>query len=165
MNCQSQTDSTRRRPLGRKHAARSIACLILGMFFVMPLSAAATDADDEGAKAYWQTRYRGLHADVVRLRGDIARERELYADANRRNYRRGSKRHAHREAMMKAMAELGRVEADLATIEEDGRRDGALPGWFYEIDIELEDAGDGPNVPAAPGEDGGNPFYDDDSGD
>ncbi len=165
MNCQSQTDLTRRRPLGRKHAARSLACLILGLFFVVPLAVAATDADEEDAKAYWQTRYRGLHADVVRLRGDIARERELYADANRRNYRRGRKRHTHREAMMKAMEELGRVEAELATIEEDGRREGALPGWFYEIDIELEDAGDQPKVQTTPNDDGGNPFFDDDSGD
>ena len=151
MNCQIQTDSGLRRRLSRKPFTRSIACLILGLSFVMPLASGANDADDEGAKAYWQTRYRGLHADVIRLRGDIARERELYADANRRNYRRGSKRHVHREAMMKAMEELGRVEAELATIEEDGRREGALPGWFYEIDIELEDAGDQPNVPAAAG--------------
>ena len=77
--------------------------------------------------------------------------------------RRGRNRHAHREALMRAMEELRRVVADLATIEEDGRREGALPGWFYEIDIELEDEGDQPKVQTTPDDDGGNPFFDDNS--
>ncbi len=121
-----------------------------------------SDPELRAEKNLWQSRYRKLLADADALRAKIALETELYADANRRNYRRGKKRHVHRKALEKARAELERVEAELATIEDDGRRAGALPGWFYEVEAEFEDAARRPAIGAGPDEDrdaGRNPLY------
>ena len=119
-------------------------------------STVPTDAELASRKAYWQKRYRGLLESADTLREVIAREEELYADANRRNYRRGNKRHVHREAMLEARAQLAEVEAELAVIQEEARRVGALPGWFYEVEWQREEGAS----PAA-ADDGRNPLYDD----
>ena len=85
-------------------------------------------------KAYWQERYRTLlrQREIETL--VIERERELYADANRRNYRRGRKRHVHRDAMHEAMVRRGLVEERLDAFREEARRAGVLPGWLYEVE-------------------------------
>jgi len=121
-------------------------------------------------KTHWQNRYRNLLLDAARLRAAVERETELYADANRRNYRRGSKRHTHHEAAKVAEQELVKVEAALATIEDDARRAGALPGWFYEVEFEMENGELRPEIAAGPEQesqqkreqeqdDGRNPLY------
>lgn len=126
---------------------------------MMAAPAFAGEASMRADREYWESRYRELVADVARLRGVVERERELYADANRRNYRRGNKRHVHREAATKAAEELAKVEAQLATIEDDARRAGAPRGWLNQIEIELEDAARHPAVSAGPGDDGRNPAH------
>lgn len=120
---------------------------------------AGSDPERRAEKVYWQNRYRSLLEDAARLRAEVERERELYADANRRNYRRGRKRHVHREAMQAAAERLAEVEAQLATIEDEARRAGALPGWLYEVEAELEDADGRAGVATGPGDEGRNPLY------
>lgn len=105
-----------------------------------PLGAMSEDdAERQAMKQYWQGRYRQLLESADRLRAEVERETELYADANRRNYRRGKKRHIHRVAAEEAREALARVEQELATIEDDARRAGALPGWLYEVEMERAD--------------------------
>lgn len=89
---------------------------------------------DYEPKAYWQERYTKLLQQRFIEDRVIERERELYADANRRNYRRGKKRHQHRDAMLEAIARKGEVEDRLAVFKEEARRAGALPGWLYEVE-------------------------------
>ena len=143
------------------------------MAFGFEIATAATaqaqlqpDADPVEQKAYWQNRYRDLRSEAARLRREFERERELYADANRRNYRRGPVRHEHREKAAKAEQDLARVEAELAGFSEEARRKGALPGWLYEVEDEPIEITDSPPEPEAPAElaededDGGrNPLY------
>jgi hypothetical protein len=109
--------------------------------------------------AHWQGRYRDLVGEAERLRGTIERERELYADANRRTYRRGTKRHVHRAAGAKAAEALAKVEAQLATIEDEARRAGVSRGWLNQIEMELDDGARHPAVGAGPGDEGRNPLY------
>lgn len=85
-------------------------------------------------KAYWQELYTKLLKQRFIEDEIIERERELYADANRRNYRRGTKRRRHRKAMLEAIARKGEVEDRLAEFQEKARRAGALPGWLYEVE-------------------------------
>ena len=144
--------------------ARVGATLLAGLMVLVSFTALAADgvgSDSElrEKKAYWQTRYRELLSDQRELRALVAQERELYADANRRNYRRGKKRHVHRDAMLEAQAELAEVEQKLSTIEDDARRAGALPGWLYEVEIELEESARRPAIAAGPGDEGRNPLY------
>lgn len=117
-------------------ALRGVVFVVLALLF-LGSAAAAQDATERAAsKDFWQDRYRTLLERADTLRETIATETELYADANRRNYRRGKKRHVHRLAAEEARADLAEVERDLSTIKDEGRRAGALPGWFYEIEME-----------------------------
>ena len=124
------------------------------------VTGADADAELQAAKDYWQDRYRTLLTKRAMLQDVIDREQELYADANRRNYRRGKKRHVHRNAMMEAQDELEGVEASLATIEDEARRAGALPGWLYEVEWELAERGGAGAPPAAADDDEADPLDD-----
>ena len=110
----------------------AFAGLVLLLF--APGVSAESDAELASEKDFWQTRYRTLFDRADTLRETIAIETELYADANRRNYRRGTKRHIHRVAAEEARAELAEVERELSTLPDEARRQGALPGWFYEVE-------------------------------
>jgi len=148
------------------HAARSESrgivrfAILLGLALATVAGAAfAEEPRDTAKEAYWQNRYRNLIAEAQRLREEIAHERELYADANRRNYRRGSKRHVHRRAGEEAARALAEVEAKLATIEDEARRAGAGRGWIHQVEMELEDEARRPAVAAGPGDEGRNPLH------
>ena len=152
------------RPGPRAWRSRGIARgLLIGLVllpFVIPVAAQADDSVEQAAqKMYWQTKYRDLLARAVELRATVDTEKELYADANRRNYRRGTKRHVHHDLMNDAAAELKEVESELATIEEEGRRAGAMPGWFYEVELEHQDTEPSPAIADEPGDEGRNPIY------
>jgi hypothetical protein len=139
--------------------------LFIGVAFAIVSAPALAAGEFEGGaelrteKESWQSEYRDLISKAARLRDVIARERELYADANRRNYRRGQKRHVHLEAIDVATKELGEVEARLATFADDARRAGAPPGWLNEVEIDLEDETRLPAIAAGPGDEGRNPIY------
>lgn len=126
------------RPGGRIRLAAlcALGTLLLG---TMALPAIAeTDPEAAAEKAYWQKRYASLLDEAEVLRETVERERELYADANRRNYRRGDKRHRHRKAMLEAAARLEVVERELEALPDEARRAGALPGWLREVELERE---------------------------
>ena len=124
------------------HRGASLVALVICALLVaagMPEALAAeSDAELNAQKEFWQARYTKLLDDADMLRETIERERELYADANRRNYRRGNKRHRHRTAMLEAEAKLEVVERELAALPDEARRAGALPGWLYEVELERE---------------------------
>lgn len=147
-------------PLRRRTRRRGPTfALVLLLGLMAPL--ATTASDGHRGKDYWQERYAGLLKEADRLRATIERETELYADANRRNYRRGKKRHVHRVAAAEAREELARVEALLDQLPEDARRQGALPGWLYEVEerhAERRQAGDAPAA-QDPAETGRNPLF------
>lgn len=108
---------------------------------------------------HWQNRYRALVEKARQLRAKVEVETELYADANRRNYRRGSKRHVHRQAAARAEAKLAKVEAELASMEDEARRAGVPRGWLHQVEIQLEDEARGPAVATGPGDEGRNPLH------
>ena len=125
-------------------ALRRAVLVGLGLLLLAPAAAAQSSPELDSAKDYWQTRYRTLLERADSLRETIEVETELYADANRRNYRRGKKRHVHRVAAEEARAELAEVQLELSTIQEEGRRAGALPGWFYEVEQDRADVARNP---------------------
>lgn len=148
--------------LNRLGSGRIGAVLLIGVMASVSFSAFAADGPGSDLelhdkKAYWQTLYRDLLSERRTLRATVAKERELYADANRRNYRRGNKRHVHYEAMLEAQAELAEVEQKLSTIDDDARRAGALASWLYEV--EDEETSQRPVVATGPGDEGRNPLY------
>ena len=161
----SAFENDHRSPGGRVllAAGRPIALLVFLLALMASPAIAAdgigSDAEVSAVKTFWQNRYRTLISKAARLRAEISQERERYADANRRNYRRGKKRHVHRVAVEKATRTLATVEAELATIQDEGRRAGALPGWFYEVEIEMEESAQRPSVTSGPADDGRNPLY------
>ncbi|MFK7896701.1 MAG: hypothetical protein AB8G23_12745 [Myxococcota bacterium] len=152
--------------LRRGVSALFLALALVAGAAVLPATAqtpaARATAEASGPKDYWQERYRDLVNRAKKLRQEIEKERELYADANRRNYRRGDKRHRHRLKLVEAEEKLNTVEAELATIKDDGRRAGALPGWFYEVEDELGPNGGGSAAERGPGDGGRNPRFEED---
>ena len=146
----------------RAAAAIVFASLLLGMPALADRPVTRGSSEESGLKAHWQDRYRSLLREADKLRATIETERELYADANRRNYRRGSKRHQHRIKVQLAEDKLKLVEAELATIKEDGRRAGALASWFYEVEDEGSAPASASPQEIGPGDAGRNPLYVDD---
>jgi chromosome segregation ATPase len=145
-----------------------VACvLLLGEVTVSPLcwaqSGVTSDEELAAQKAYWQDRYRRLLQSAERLRQETSEARSAYAEANRRNYRRGGSRHVHRADLEKAEKELADVESQLAHIVDEARRAGALPGWLYEVEAETSSAPDEPAEQAPNAEEdetaGRNPLY------
>jgi hypothetical protein len=141
-----------------RRTGRGLLVGLVLLSFLIPVVADATDPGELRAqKLYWQTRYRDLRTRADELRATIDLARGLYASANRRNYRRGGQRHIQAEVMKAAASELEEVDAALASIEDDGRRAGALPGWFYEVERAAGEQG--PEISAGPGDEGRNPLY------
>jgi len=147
--------------VANREIRRAIGLVLLIGFAVtlLAMPAIAEEPSLRSDRVYWQDRYRNLVAEADRLREIVARERELYADANRRNYRRGRKRHVHRDAAAEAAAALAKVEAHLATIEDDARRAGAERGWLNQVEMELGDDRQRPAVGTGPGDEGRNPLH------
>lgn len=149
---------TPRRPSGSRIAW--IAILIVTLAGpVLASDPIGPDSEIADQKDYWQSRYHDLLTRRAELETTVARERELYAAANRRNYRRGKKRHVHRDAQAEAAAKLAHVEAQLAAFEDDARRAGALPGWLYEVEEGIYTDRQRPAVSTGPGDEGRNPLY------
>jgi len=142
---------------------RTVAVLTSGILMLAFVGVNLASAEDEATlraeKDFWQERYSSLLKRADSLEATVERERELYADANRRNYRRGTVRHVHRDAMLEAQAELAEVKAELAGIQEEGRRAGAMPGWFYEVELERESGPLRPGTETGPSDEGRNPLY------
>jgi len=144
-----------------------LASGVLASYSVAPIEAQArseSDYDSTLGKAYWQGRYRTLRDQAARLRRTAEVARANYAAANRRNYRRGTNRSEQRMAALEAEAELVKVEADLAGLDEEARVNGALPGWLREV--RDEPTANRESVPAVEAnrlkDDGGrNPHYHD----
>ena len=131
---------------------RALLLVLALVVLAVPIAGAQSDSELDADKEYWQTRYRGLLRRADTLRATIEEQTELYADANRRNYRRGKKRHIHRVAAEEAKAELAEVELELSTLKDEGRRQGALPGWFYEVELDRADVARNPALAPEPEE-------------
>ena len=129
----------------------------------MPAGGEQVDAV-QAMKDEWQHDYRQLLQDAARLRRNSLNARENYARAQRRNYPRGGARQAMLVEAEEAERGLAEVDAQIEQLRLDGRRAGALPGWFYEVDEETQE----PAQPAFPAEateaspedrEGRNPLY------
>lgn len=156
----------------------------LGLLLCAPVSAMAEEGPRIGLskadhKEFWQSRFRELRQEAAVLKRDAAIEWELYADANRRNYRRGKVRHIHRDKALELEVKLAEVEEELNALPEAARRSGALPGWIREVESEpvvlpppgpnaLEEYRSMPSAPADAGEaddrEGRNPIFVDEEG-
>jgi hypothetical protein len=146
-------------------AAGATLAFAVGLPSALPVPAEAEPVDAlEAMKDEWQDEYRRLLQDADRLRRNASNARENYARAQRRNYPRGGARAEMLVEADQAERDLVEVEAQIEQLRLDGRRAGALPGWFYEV----EDEPRGNPQPASPGEtteaspedrEGRNPLY------
>jgi hypothetical protein len=155
----------------RSNSTRRLLAACVALAFAVSLSSALpTSAEGQQADALqptkdeWQADYRRLLQDADRLRRNAQNARENYARAQRRNYPRGGARQAMLIEAEEAESGLVEVEAQIEQLRLDGRRAGALPGWFYEVDDEPP----GHTQPASPAEttelspedrEGRNPLY------
>jgi len=70
------------------------------------------------------------------LERNARRSREYYAQAQRRNYPRGGARQRLLAQAAEAEAELRTVREEIEALRVEARREGALPGWLYEVEDE-----------------------------
>lgn len=153
---------THRNPIGR----RAVACVLaLALSFAAALAAAETEEEILAKRTQWQDRYRVALTNREILKDNIAKLRNSYAQAQRRNYPRGGAREAF---LMKAREQevlLEETEKEIVAIREEARSASIPPGWLAEVEDEEIVA---PSQPAAPAEDeqidreGRNPLYFDD---
>lgn len=154
---------------------RLLAGLLIGLCgaLVAPTVLVASDAFGEDEydaelelKEEIQRQYRDLLRNKAIFQRNAVTAREEYAEANRRNYPRGEARKQYLINEKEALDALAEVEVAIEKLHEQGRRDGALPGWFAEVEDEPLSL----TQPAAPAEDddrvrdreGRNPLYFDD---
>jgi hypothetical protein len=152
--------------LRRAFSAVALALLLVGTG-ASTLSAESY-ADEERAsadkKAEWQGDYRKLLNDAARLERNVAAAKENYSQARQRYYPRGAARQQIVIDRKLAEKELVEVEAEIDRFKTNGRREGAAPSWFYEVEEEPRKA----SMPAAKAEEpaqdreGRNPLYLDD---
>jgi hypothetical protein len=100
-------------------------------------------ADTFAQKSEWQERYRSLLRNAARLEDNVAKSRENYARAQRRNYPRGGARQQFIIDADEAEKELVTVKAEIEQIFVDARHNAVPTNWLYEVDDE-------PIMPAAP---------------
>jgi hypothetical protein len=138
----------------------------LALALTLPGSvAASTGADDDASieetKAEWQGQYRRLLSDKALLQRNAEAARTYYSKSRQRNYPRGAARQQFLIDADTAEKQLVEVEAEIQKFKTNARREGILPGWFYEVE---EGPLDAPQ-PAAPAEEdrqdreGRNPLY------
>ncbi|HKK50241.1 MAG TPA: hypothetical protein VKA74_01575 [Myxococcota bacterium] len=96
----------------------------------------ATEEELQAQKQYWQERYRMLLRNAALLERNARRSREDYAQAQRRNYPRGGARQRLLAQAAEAEAELRTVREEIEALRVEARREGALPGWLYEVEDE-----------------------------
>lgn len=147
----------------------AMASLLIGVF-AMPGAAFANDGlSDEDVptvelKDQVQGEYRNLLRNAARLRRNAEAARRDYKLSTRRNYPRGEVRKQFLVDAEAAEKELVQVEAEIEKLKTEARGEGAMPGWFYEVEEENFDA----PTPASPAEEdagdrgGRNPLYLDD---
>jgi len=119
-------------------------------------ASAGSEPSLQDQKAEFQSRYRRLLRNEVVLQNNIAKTREDYAKAQRRNYPRGG---ARQQLLLQAdqmEAELATVRQEIETLKLDARRQGVPPGWLYEVEDEEV-------VPAAPSDSGSDAASDDEA--
>ena len=121
-------------------------------------------AAEEPSKEYWQSEYRALRLDIARLERNAKRARHNYERAQRRTYPRGDARKQYLIDEQDALDGVVRVKREIEDLKDRGRREGALPGWFYEVDDEPltppePAAPDGPNAEGLEEREGRNPLY------
>ena len=115
-------------------------------------------------KEQFQREYRNLLRNAARLERNAATARDNYMEAQRRRYPRGAAREQLLVEADEAEKELAQLEVEIDRLRTEGRRDGALPGWFYEVESESF----GEPKPASPSEtdaedrEGRNPIHFDD---
>lgn len=120
-------------------------------------TAAAYD-DTQALRDLWQGKYRMLLKNRATLNNNLVQLKHDYGQAQRRNYPRGGARQALLEQARQAEQELAQVQAEIASIFSDARRQEIPPGWLYEVEDETIE----PNRPAAPDAAGGENAADDD---
>lgn len=107
------------------------------------------DAIEERDEEYWRERVKGarmrwrdLVEEISRLEGQVAELRQRFYAEDDGFYRDSQIKPAWDRALdllAEMRDEVGRAQANLNTILEEGRRAGALPGWLRE-GIEYEPA-------------------------
>ena len=118
-------------------AAGVVLAFAVSLPAALPVPAEAEPVDALAAmKDEWQDEYRQLLGEVDRLRRNARNARENYSRAQRRNYPRGGAREQMLAEAEEAEGDLIKVEAQIEQLQLDGRRAGALPGWFYEVETE-----------------------------
>ena len=123
--------------MSRLLAAGVTLAFAVGLPIALPIPAEGQQFDaGQAMKVKWQTDYRRLLQDTDRLRRNARNARENYARAQRRNYPRGGARQEMLLEAEKAERTLIGVEAQIEQLRLDGRRAGALPSWFYEVEDE-----------------------------
>lgn len=90
--------------------------------------------DDDPKRQQWVQRYQDVRTKHAKLEQDLAQARIDYS-------RGRSSRHLRGEGKAGLLVEIGRLEQELEKADQqlrdfpdEARRDGALPGWFRDLE-------------------------------
>ena len=112
----------------------SVLIAMLASAMLVVAAPASLAEEDDGKRQEWTRRHQELKAKHAGLGQDLAQARIEYS-------RGRSNRHPRGEGKAALIAEIARLEEEFARVDQEfqdfpekARRQGALPGWFRDLD-------------------------------
>jgi hypothetical protein len=91
-------------------------------------------ADDDGERQQWVQRYQELQSKHARLGKDLEQARSDYSRGRSSRHPRGEGKAALIGEIQRLEGEFEKVDRQLQDFPEEARRQGALPGWFRDVE-------------------------------
>jgi len=100
---------------------------------VLPASGAFA-ADDDSKRAEWVRKYQALQLQHAQLEQDLADAKIDYSRGRSRKRLRGEGKAGLVEEIARLEEEFDKVDQELANFPDEARKQGALPGWFRDVE-------------------------------
>jgi hypothetical protein len=106
----------------------------LATALIVGATSAAFAADDDGKRAEWVRKYQSLQLQHAQLEQELEEAKIDYSRGRSRKRLRGEGKAGLVEEIARLEEEFDKVDQELANFPNEARKQGALPGWFRDLE-------------------------------